>query len=72
MIGRLLDDGSADAVGYDDKNALNGEPKLEAFLQRQHERGTRLSRRLLESARVNGPDGLGLFDRVRFRAPGPS
>jgi hypothetical protein len=72
MIGRLLDDGSADAVGYDDKNALNGEPKLEAFLQRQHERGTRLSRRLLESARVNGPDRLGLFDRVRFRAPGPS
>ena len=69
LIGRLLDDGSAHAVTYHDGDYTNGEPKLEAFFQLKHQPGTRLPRRLLENVRENGPDKLGLFDRIRYTRP---
>ncbi|MEX5637642.1 hypothetical protein [Parafrankia sp. FMc2] len=66
LIGHLLDDGSAPALGYGDGDVFNREPKLEAFLQQKHPRGTRLPRRVLENIRENGTDALGLLDRFRY------
>ncbi|MFB7212757.1 hypothetical protein [Streptomyces sp. NPDC056255] len=73
LIGRLLDDGAAHALTYGDKgDVLNGEPKLEEFLQLKHQTGTRLNRRLLENVRVNGPDKLSLLTRLRLGRSEPS
>ncbi|WP_457469893.1 hypothetical protein [Streptomyces sp. TE4109] len=73
LIGRLLDDGAAHALTYGDKgDVLNGEPKLEKFLQLKHQTGTRLNRRLLENVRTNGPDKLSLLTRLRLGRPEPS
>ncbi|MFC9753645.1 hypothetical protein [Streptomyces sp. NPDC056921] len=59
MIGCLLDDGAAHALTCGSKgDVLNGEPKLEKFLQLKHRTGTRLNRRLLENVRASGPDKL--------------
>ncbi|MBB4890435.1 hypothetical protein [Streptomyces netropsis] len=66
LIGRLLDNGAAHAVTYEDDDSFNAEPKIEALLQIKHKRGTRLSRRLLEDVRENGLDNLGFLDRVRL------
>lgn len=61
MIGWLLDDGAAHALTCGNKgDVLNGEPKLEKFLQPKHRTGTRLNRYLLENVRANGPDKLSL------------
>ncbi|MCX4902508.1 hypothetical protein [Streptomyces sp. NBC_00892] len=71
LIGRLLDDGAAHALTYGDKgDVLNGEPKLEKFLQLKHQTGTRLNRRLLENVRANGPDKLSLLTRLGWPGRG--
>ncbi|QTE01510.1 hypothetical protein [Streptomyces cyanogenus] len=49
-VGRLLDDGSAHAVTYGDRQ---DEPGLEAFFQIKHERGTRIPRQRLEALRTS-------------------
>ncbi|MEU9861937.1 hypothetical protein AB0D99_13735 [Streptomyces sp. NPDC047971] len=50
-VGRLLDDGGAHAVTFDDDK---DEPGLGAYFRIEHERGTRLTRRELVRARGSG------------------
>ncbi|MEE1751918.1 hypothetical protein [Streptomyces sp. SP18CS02] len=50
-VGRLLDDGGAHAVTYDD--APEDEPGLGAYFRIKHKRGTRVQRRDLIRARVS-------------------